>query len=311
MKKIKKVLIASFISGAIILSSSNIMVDARQITPEEIKKEFDNGPIDVNELIVGNSYDSYLYGYYIINPNNKTYKYGTYSTPDNSPIYKGETGESSTTVKLLKDDVWPQKKYQYLPKYAYRCYYMGMVEAPYQTQGAGRHNAGDTITVTHGRLESSTYEASISISLGIKNIIKGGAEFCDMFSAEVSTELSISVGTTFTMATTYQTQDSYTYTYNLRYDGYYQLQRRARYNMYALALYEIEYYPKVTSKQVFLHKDKHYDYDSGTKKYKFLGLEESYNFTGDIGPCVSKYSFDSNNIMYYDDEIFDSAVMYL
>jgi hypothetical protein len=247
-----------------------------------------------------------------------------YKNPIDDSIILGEKVASSEysleKKELLISEYGPygvKKKYNNtdFSKYAYRYTFLTTINAPYQDCALGQFLIDEeaaargvypSITRSLEEINSTTFEEKVveTVSTELSASIKG--EYSGL-SAEIKSKISSSVSTALTTSSTICHKDRIDINIPITKTGYYRLQQRALYEICALSIYEIMYYPKVIDNSNFYTKNITYDYENGTQMYKYLGTETLIVFLKDYSMSVNRYVYDKNLKKYIYDGMKDEA----
>lgn len=238
--------------------------------------------------------------------------YVEHPTIDNRYIFghveEYELSEEKVSLVSHEGGAWGMfKDYINKEKYAYCLSYLMTIEYPVETFRTIRCNKDDIIEATYEHTETKSLEFSLTETLGteISGKIKGKA---DGFGFEVGANLSTSLQVRSVRSTTISEGTSYKHTTYIKESGLYKIQRRERFNVYALSLYEVVYYPTIIDNSSWYTKDVTYLYNKQT--YKYLGTENYFKITEPNIDVVAKYSYDNEKHEYYYDDEKNSGVIY-
>lgn len=173
-------------------------------------------------------------------------------------------------------------------------------------------NNSGTYTRTSNKSVSSTYEKTLknSVSTTFSSSLNSKINIDKMFSLEnkISSSIMTSKDVSVKISNSYTTSSGTSFTtsipaYNTQTTWY--LETRARFNVYKVYTYEIEYDQIVINKRTKYGK-KYHAYEYGVKAYNLI--EENYEYSlinGSQSSGLYKYKNSLNGAFIYDEERYD------
>lgn len=251
------------------------------------------------ELVIGKTYGT-----------NVTFKA---SLDDSHAFTLSKTEDVGSERKIVVDGIGLADDFEVFATHRYIAFKLdNIVNAPYQSEVIGYLNQGDIVEITHSRIEEKTYELSLATTLKrcLASSVNALFKF-DLLNIGGSSTEAIESALTLGIKSETSISDisSLTITYSIPDAGTYYAQRRANYELYLIASFEIIYDCRTETKQVGLYNNTYYTYS--VSGYKLLETKLWYKLVKDCGMVISRYEYDNNGQAVYAGPILNNTYLYL
>lgn len=251
------------------------------------------------ELVVGETYGI-----------NATYKA---NLDENHAFEQVEVEDVGIERKITVDGIGLNDEYENYLTHHYIIFKLDTtVNAPYQSEVIGYLYNGSAYEITHSKTEEKTYELSLAATL--KRCLASSVNALFKFdlldiggSSTESIESALTAGIKTTTSIT--NVSSQTITYPITEDGVYYAQRRANYELYLIASFEIDYFVSTEKKQVGLYENTYYTYKA--QAYKLLETKLWYKLKSDCGFTLARYEYDDDGQAVYAGPTVNGTYIYL